>query len=214
MLSIREEKNDSITFSSVKEFRILSSYLFTFVGITGIWFMERIIINTPRLTLKSITPSYIRHLFSGFSKAEIQNILGGSDEQYIRYEQMNAMGMETSKTTFLYFSILLEGEPIGECGFHTWHTTHDRAELFYNIHQEIYKRKGYISEVVPFVIRYGFEIMQLNRIEAFIAPWNKISYQVLKRQNFRYEGTARQHYLYNGVYEDSEIYALLRSGWK
>lgn len=176
--------------------------------------MERIIITTPRLTLQSITPSYIRYLFSGFSKPEIQKILGIPEEQYLKYEQMNARGMETNKITFLYFSILLAGEPIGECGFHTWYTTHDRAEIFYSIHQEIHKRKGYISEIIPFVLRYGFETMRLNRIEAFIAPWNKISCQVLKRQQFRYEGTARQHYLYNGVYEDSEMYGLLRTEWE
>lgn len=57
---------------------------------------------------------------------------------------------------------------IGWCGYHTWYIDHRRAEIGYAIRSDEYKAQGIMTEVMNAVLRYGFEVMNLHRIEAFI----------------------------------------------
>lgn len=170
------------------------------------------ILQTERLTLKSITPATIRELFTRYNEHEISEMLGLSREGYRRYHTMFEKGMETDRITFYFFLLINKHnhEPIGECGFHTWNTFHQRAELFYLLRQEEDKQKGYMTEALQVVIPFGFETLQLHRIEAFVADWNTPSVKLLQKFNFTKEGTAREHYLSNGVFEDSDVYSLLQ----
>lgn len=78
------------------------------------------------------------------------------------------------------------------CGFHKWNKKHDRAELFYALRTNEVKLKGYMSEVVPVVLKHGFNEMNLHRIEALIANWNEPSIRLLKKNDFTFEGTNRE----------------------
>ena len=75
-------------------------------------------------------------------------------------------------------------------------------------------RKGIMTEAVEQVIKYGFENMQLHRIEALVADYNIASLNLLKRQGFVFEGTMRQDYVVNGKSEDSDCYSLLKHEWQ
>src|SRR5690606_40551856 len=55
---------------------------------------------------------------------------------------------------------------------HTWFPDHCRAEIGYSLMQETDRRKGYMSEAIKEVLNYGFTVMNLNRVEALIAPDN------------------------------------------
>jgi ribosomal-protein-alanine N-acetyltransferase len=59
--------------------------------------------------------------------------------------------------------------PIGECGFHTWNATHNRAEVFYNMRNENFKQKGLMKEALKKSIRLWFyNDLHLHRIQALI----------------------------------------------
>ncbi len=119
--------------------------------------------------------------------------------------------METDRLSLLVFLLVEKesGRTIGQCGYHTWNRLHDRAEVFYLLSDDGDKRKGYMKEALAAVLQYGFREMRLNRIEAFVADYNEPSVRLLHHYGFRKEGTARGHYLVDGVYEDSDFYALL-----
>ena len=51
--------------------------------------------------------------------------------------------------------------------------------------------------------------MKLHRIEALVADWNIASVKLLLKNNFIKEGTLKEHYLVDGVFEDSDCYALI-----
>jgi ribosomal-protein-alanine N-acetyltransferase len=71
-----------------------------------------------------------------------------------------------------------------------------------------------MKEAVAPVIRYGFEQMQLNRIEAFIGSANEASQRLVKALGFREEGLLRKHYIKDGIAEDSLVFGLLRSEYQ
>lgn len=64
------------------------------------------------------------------------------------------------------------------------------------------------------MVRYGFENMQLNRIEATITPGNDPSIKVLNKMNFIQEGIVRERDLIKGKLEDGIIMAILKREYK
>lgn len=177
---------------------------------------QEIPIKTERLELVLIKPSVIQDLFNSDNQQEIQEFFGFDEKLYLKYKLMHEKGMETYNISLLYFLIVIRDtkEPIGEVGFHTWNKTHSRAELFYSLREDKFKRNGYLSEVLPLVLKYGFEEMKLHRIEALIAESNEPSFRLLKKNNFTFEGTMRQDYFWEGIQADSDCYSLLKSEFK
>ncbi|WCM43134.1 GNAT family N-acetyltransferase [Flavobacterium sp. CBA20B-1] len=174
-------------------------------------------ISTDRLLLKGISPQFINNLFATQTKEQIMDFLGIVDESaFNQYKKMHEKGMETHRLSHFFFLLIEKAsqKTIGECGFHTWNTTHHRAEVFYALRNDTYKEKGFMSEALPKVIAYGFNEMNLHRIQALISDWNTPSLKLLQRLNFVKEGVLRQDYLFNGNYEDSHCYSLLKSEWE
>ncbi len=173
-------------------------------------------LHTRRLSLRLITPATLTDLFRNESEASFREIFGADEAWYERYKGMVKKGMETDRISVRFF-LLIEtetGRSIGQCGFHNWNRFHDRAELFYFLFQDEDKGRGYMKEALELVLRYGFEEMNLHRMEAFIAPWNEPSTRLINHFQFQKEGLARGHYLVNGKYEDSVMYARLRADTK
>lgn len=170
------------------------------------------ILETERLKLMSITPAHITELIREYSQAEVEDFFGMDSNGYTHYQQMVQGGMETHRISIFLFLLIRksDGKTIGDCGFHTWNRTHRRAELFYNIQQEKNKNQGYMKEALPLVLKYGFDHLNLHRIEGMVANWNTPSVKLLQNNGFTFEGTMRQDYLYNGVQEDSDCYSLLK----
>lgn len=67
-----------------------------------------------------------------------------------------------------------------------------------------------MTEAVSAILTYGFESMDLNRVEAFIAPDNVASLGVVSKYGFTKEGYLRQHYNSNGEMLDTVVYGLLK----
>jgi ribosomal-protein-alanine N-acetyltransferase len=107
------------------------------------------------------------------------------------------------------------GSPIGACGFHNWFLMHRRAELGYVLIEERWKRLGLMSEALKFVIPFGFNQLNLIRMEALISPENSASLSIIQKFGFQHEGLLRKHYTPKGsnVPEDSILFSLLESDY-
>jgi [ribosomal protein S5]-alanine N-acetyltransferase len=103
---------------------------------------------------------------------------------------------------------------IGNCGFHTWNPQHHRAEIGYAMNSDEFKNKGFMKETLEKIIEFGFQDMDLNRIEALISENNIPSRKLLDYFGFTKEGVMRGHYLVGEVFEDSVSYSLLKSEYK
>ena len=101
---------------------------------------------------------------------------------------------------------------IGNLGFHNLLMHHKRSEVGYWCDKE-WRRKGVISEALEEVIKFGFEELKLNRIEAFLDKDNFASEMVLLKRGFVQEGVLREHYIDHDKVCDSYVYSLIRSDY-
>ncbi len=173
-------------------------------------------ISTERLVLKSITPAIIHEVYDTLSKEQIMAYFGFDEHGYNRCLEMHEKGVETYRSTMFYFMLILKETnlPIGDCGFHTWDFKHNRAEVFYYLHSDNDKRKGYMSEAFSEVLKYGFTELKMHRIEALVSDYNIASVKFLQHFNFKKEGTMREDYIVDGKNTDSDCYSLLKWEWE
>jgi RimJ/RimL family protein N-acetyltransferase len=85
-----------------------------------------------------------------------------------------------------------------------------RAETGYWLAQEA-RGHGYVTRAVRLLVRWGFDELQLQRIELKADPQNLESQRVAERCGFSREGHLRSHtvVLHSGERRDSLIYGLL-----
>ncbi len=168
---------------------------------------------TKRLLLREMNPEVYQHVFTHYTDEELKQFFGlRTDDELDLKKQTYRNGLTTFNKSFLYFQLVKKetNENIGWCGFHTWYIQHYRAEIGYILTNDGEKGKGYMKEALPEIIRYGFEQMNLHRIEAFVGPANKPSLKLVKSLGFIKEGKLREHYHKDGRIEDSVVFSLLK----
>jgi len=110
------------------------------------------------------------------------------------------------------YGILLGESLIGMISLQVEHS-HSRAELGFWIGTAFWN-KGYCTEAANAMIAFGFTTLALHRIFSMHYTRNSASGAVLRKLTMRHEGTQRGHYFKNGVFEDVELYGLLREEWE
>jgi ribosomal-protein-alanine N-acetyltransferase len=108
------------------------------------------------------------------------------------------------------WGIALKGKSkiIGTIGFNNYTKKH-RANIGYDL-KSSYWNKGYMTEALQAAIEFGFNVLDINRIEAEVMQGNVISERLLKKLNFKREGVLRQWMLWNEQYYDMTMYSLLK----
>lgn len=102
-----------------------------------------------------------------------------------------------------------EGETlIGAISLHS-NKIHQYAELGYWIGKP-YWNQGYCTEAAKEIVRYGFNIMNLNRIQARHMTKNPASGRVMEKIGMKKEGILRQSLLRFGEFNDYAIWSILR----
>jgi len=101
---------------------------------------------------------------------------------------------------------------LGTCTLAQVDRTHRRAELGFALGSAHWGH-GHASEAVARLLSFGFEELNLHRVEADIDPRNQKSISLIERLGFRREGYLRERWHVNGEVCDSLIYGLLRSEW-
>ena len=174
--------------------------------------ISQAILETPRLLLKELSPEIIYNLFDTGTDDELKAYLALTDDELIAEKYKVANGLTTHQTSIKNFLLWEKADdrPIGNCGFHNWYARHARAELGYLINLDADKGKGYMKEAVRAVVTYGFEHMQLNRVEAMVGPNNEPSLKLVKGMGFKEEGYLREHYRHPQEMQDSVIFSLLK----
>lgn len=171
------------------------------------------LLETDRLILVPVTPTILREKMNLLDQEEFQHEFGCDDKGYERFQGMVEKGMETFRLSLRFFLIRRKEDhiTIGECGFHTWNIFHRRAELYYVLFKDEFKRQYYLSEALPPILQYGFEQMKLHRVEALLSDQNIPSKKLLLKNNFRFEGIMREDYIIDGISSDSHCYSLLQN---
>ena len=105
-----------------------------------------------------------------------------------------------------------ENTIIGDCGFCQLHNRAARGEISYAIDPARWNN-GYATEAAAAVIQFGFETLQLNRIQGMCNLKNTGSERVLQKTGMQYEGTLRHYIHHEGIPLDMKLYAILKDDW-
>jgi len=171
-------------------------------------------LETDRLVLREMTLAdaefYFRHfndekvvLGSGFPGPETLEAAEKELELYCIRPFKVAKGIR--------WGIMWKGSSglIGSCGFYGWSKTSRRAEVGYDL-DPAHWGKGLMREALRAALRYGFEVMALNRIQAIIDCENVRSIRLVQRLGFQQEGVLRQNSVFRGEFRDEACFSLLR----
>jgi [ribosomal protein S5]-alanine N-acetyltransferase len=101
---------------------------------------------------------------------------------------------------------------IGTGGFNQFARGWFHAGIGYDLAQ-VYWNQGYMTEALRAMVKHGFEKLQLNRIQALVAPGNDPSARVLEKVGFRREGILREYGFWKNRFWDLEMFALLKREW-
>ena len=173
-------------------------------------------LSTGRLILRKMTSDDAKTLFQFWSDHEITKYMNMNS--FVNIEQalhmINFLNRLFKNKDGIRWAIIRKEDNtlIGTCGFNSWVKRSSRGEIGYELGQE-YWGKGYATEALKEVIRFGFEETRLNRVEAFVVPEASRSINVLEKLNFKKEGTLREYGYWNNRYWSEHVYALLRKEW-
>ena len=102
---------------------------------------------------------------------------------------------------------------IGTIGFMNLSPEHRCAEVGYSLARSRWNR-GLMTEALQAVLRYAFETLKLNRVEAIHEVDNPASGKVMAKAGMKPEGTLRRKIYNKGRWSDVRIWAILRDEWE
>ncbi|MCG7407330.1 GNAT family N-acetyltransferase [Paenibacillus sp. ACRRX] len=172
-------------------------------------------LHTDRLLLRQLRADDAEDLFSYFSLDQVTEFY--DLDSFTNCEQARELILSWvsryERQEGIRWGITLKSENrvIGTCGFHNWFKEHFKAEVGYELHPD-YWRQGIMSEAVNAIVGYGFEQLELNRIEAFIDPANEASRRLLTKIGMQEEGLLRACFFEKGKFVDASLFAILQKG--
>jgi len=171
-----------------------------------------------RVKLAPLKREYIEKFLEWLNDPEIT--------QYLMFHRPLTRDMEEewfnnlkTKQNTIIFSILLNENKtkeklIGNCGIDdiNWKDRVGHCGIF--IGDKENQGKEYGTEALRLLVDYGFNTLNLNRIELIVYDFNIRAMKSYKKVGFIEEGRKRQAAFKNGKYHDVIIMSLLREEWK
>ncbi|WP_117160984.1 GNAT family N-acetyltransferase [Paraliobacillus sp. X-1268] len=171
------------------------------------------IIETERLILRKVTLEDIEDMHLYGSNEEVSKYVSWDTHETIsdtkafvesilkKYEnkQVSPWGIEYKEN----------GKFIGTIDFVWWEPSQQIAELGYVISKD-YWGKGLITEVAKEIIKFGFNEMDLVRIQARCDVENIGSARIMEKVGMSFEGTIRKGMFVKGEHRDLKRYSILK----
>jgi len=118
-----------------------------------------------------------------------------------------------SKGEGIYLGIWFKNTLSGVVSFNYINKNNNCATIGYWLAEE-FQGKGIMTKACKMLIEYGFNTLNLHKIDISHASENIKSANVIKKIGFTHEGHFRKSELVNGIYLDQEYYGLLKEEWK
>lgn len=173
-------------------------------------------IETPRLRLRAAREDDAPALLEIFADNEVTQYwssrpwteLAQAQERIAR----DLQALDSGADLVLMIERAEDQRLIGRCTLFRIDRDCRRAEVGYALTRPAWGQ-GYVNEAMRALLRYGFEQLELNRVEADVDPRNTASMRVLQRLGFQQEGLLRERWIVGGEVSDSAMFGLLRSEW-
>jgi RimJ/RimL family protein N-acetyltransferase len=106
-----------------------------------------------------------------------------------------------------------DGAFVGWCSLSRWNPDYRSAALGYCLNEAMWGH-GYATEAAHALLRWAFDTLDLNRVQAEADTRNGASARVLEKIGFVREGTLREECIVNGDVSDTWVFGLLRREWR
>lgn len=171
------------------------------------------IIETPRLILRQVKVSDVDSIFQLRNDTQTVEFTARPpfESKKEALDLIEKMLAAYANSDGLSWAITIKGEDkmIGGVGFWRIIREHYRAEIGYSLLPS-YWNKGYMTEAILPVVKFGFESAGIHSIEANLNPHNKASEKILIKAGFTKEGYFKENYYFNGRFDDTLTYGLVK----
>jgi ribosomal-protein-alanine N-acetyltransferase len=171
-------------------------------------------LNTDRLLLRELTSVDTQTLFTIHSDADNMKWFGSNPiktlEEAEGLIQLFSKWRESPNPGTRWGIVRhADGMLVGTCGLFKWNREWKRSTVGYELAPSA-QGHGYMREALTSVLAYGFNEMQLNRIDASVHPENIASVKLLNKLGFMQEGLTREAGYWGERYHDMLEFGLLR----
>ena len=171
-------------------------------------------IVTSRLLLRQLTLNDVDDMFEFTSNPEVTTHLhwDAHTDKKQDYDFISAVIARIDKTQseFTYgIELVAEKKLIGVvklCNV----CLHNKRGEFTSILNPAYQGAGYMAEAWQGLLRFCFEVVELNRIQSYVTEDNIASQKKDLRAGMTYEGRLKQYWMMKGVVKDALVYAITR----
>lgn len=171
------------------------------------------VLETPRLILRKLEPSDAEAMFRIHSDPLVTKYFGRDPDTTMEptLQRLQSVVDALRDHTGIRWGIVRRDDPtlMGSVGFWKWNKPHFYAEIGYEL-GSAHWNKGYMTEAIRAALRFGFDYMDLHRVEANIDPDNIGSRRTVQKVGFTQEALLRQNWFYAGRFTDSAIYGILK----
>ncbi len=178
---------------------------------------HRLVLKTERLVLRPLVARDAPALFGIFSDRQVMRYWSsaawGSEAVAADYIAKDARALRKGEHLRLGIETGASAELIGMCTLYAFMRQCRRAEIGYALSSTSWGC-GYMHEALSRLLGYGFEDLDLHRVEADVDPRNMASARSLERLGFLKEGYMRERWIVDGEVSDTSFYGLLRSDWR
>ena len=170
-------------------------------------------VTTPRLIMRKMLPSDSEDMFEYAKNPAVTRYLLWEEHvnKKFTHSYLKFIQSQYAAGNFYDWALTLaeSGKMIGTCGFSSFDESNNAAEVGYVLSPD-YWRQGIATEALFRVMRFGFEKLGLNRIEAKFIEGNSSSRRVMEKTGMTFEGYQRKAMLIKGEYKTIGICSILR----
>ena len=174
-------------------------------------------LETKRLLLRKFEMSDVEDLYEYASDKRIDKFVPWSahanKQETIDYITLKIQKYNEGALSSWAIVYKEENKVIGSIDFGKWDIKSNCAAIGYVVNCNYWNR-GIATEALREVIKFGFENMELHRIQMEHVKENIASEKVILKNGLKYEGLLRDAAFYKGKYYDKKIYSILREEYK
>lgn len=171
------------------------------------------ILEGHKVRLRPVRPGDLQSFTDWLADPEVRRWLAALDEPPTLQEEIEWYEDTRANPDNVLWAIeTLDGRLLGTCELRTALKSR-RAELGIAIQDKREWSKGYGEDAVRLVLEYGFEDMELNRIELTTDEDNVRGRRCYEKCGFVEEGTLRKHRIVDGRPINTIMMSVLREEW-
>ena len=173
-------------------------------------------IEARRIALRPLTKNDLNSLYAIYSDPQVMRYWGDTPmkNRSEAQEFLAAVTEDLHRRKGLQWGIarLGDNQAMGTLALFHWDQVAQKCEIGFALGRA-YWGMGFMQEALQVAISFGFDELEIRRIEADVDPRNISAIKLLERLGFQKEGYLRERWLVPAETQDSLFYGLLRREW-